>query len=215
MQYLASLDYDHLDNGVFLTALARSISQQEGVRPILLHGESSYTERIIQTGVMREDATIRSIKDLNHRLIALLADEGVATIGLNGYQRKFITLQNDTLSLDRNFFDSLPGEAALLISTLVYETGSNKPQAVPLPRLGAFLQQALDIEHHFIFSATDSDELFTKKEKPTEIKFEEMDEAFRKSYIPPEFHQFGHPLHLTTAAEFHRIPELDKSTFLN
>ncbi len=215
MQYLASLDYDHLDNGVFLTALARSISQQEGVRPILLHGESSYTERIIQTGVMREDATIRSIKDLNHRLIALLADEGVATIGLNGYQREFITLQNDTLSLDREYFDSLPGEAALLISTLVYEAESGKPKAIPLARLGAFLQEELGVEHHFIFSASDSDELFTKEEKPSEIKFEEMDEDFSKSYVPPEFHRFGRPLHLTTAGEFHRIPDLEKSTFLN
>ncbi len=74
MDYIAVLDYEHLDNGMFLTAFAKALSQQKS-RGIILHGDSEYTERLIQTGIMREEATIRAMKDLNHRLVALFADE--------------------------------------------------------------------------------------------------------------------------------------------
>ena len=38
------------------------------------------------------NAIIRSIKDLNHRIVALLADNSVSGIGINGYQKNIIQL---------------------------------------------------------------------------------------------------------------------------
>ena len=188
MQYLAAIDYEHLDNGVFLTSLARSISRQQNVRPIIIHGDSEYTDRIIQTGVMRQEATIRSIKDLNHRLIALLADEGVSTIGLNGYQRELITLENETLSMDTGYLESLPSEAALLLSSLVYDKQSGTPKPVELSNFARFLKKNLPVSELFIFSASDTDEVFTGEAKPAKMLWQELDESYLSKYIPQEFH---------------------------
>lgn len=214
MQYLAALDYEHLDNGVFLTSLARAISRQSNVRPILVHGDSEYTERVIQTGVMRDEATVRSIKDLNHRLIALLADQGVSTIGINGYQRKLITLENNKLNLDKSYFDRLPSQSAVLLSTLVYDTNSGSPLPVELSRLTTFLRKELTIDEVFIFSASDSDELFTKEARPSEIKWDDLDNEYQATFIPKEFHRFNLPLRLTTAREFDSIPELGNTSLI-
>lgn len=214
MQYLAALDYKHLDNGVFLSTFARAISRQNNVRPIIIHGESEYTERVIQTGVMREDAVVRSIKDLNHRLIALLADQGVSTIGINGYQRELITLENDTLSLDKDYFDQLPSQSALLLSTLVLDKEKGAPAPVKLQKLASFLQEELSVDELFIFSASDSDELFTKEKKPSEMKWNSLDDTYLDEFIPQEFCRFNRPLRLTTAREFDSIPELDKTSLI-
>lgn len=214
MQYLAAIDYAHLDNGVFLSSLARSISQQNDVRPILIHGDSEYTERIIQTGVMREEATIRSIKDLNHRLIALLADQGVSTIGINGFQREIITLINGELNIDLDYFKSLPPEPALLLSTLVLDKESGKVRPVDLNRFADFLKGALLIEEFFIFSASEQDELFTEEKKPEKVGWQEMSEQFHTTFIPEEFQRYGKPVRLTTAREFDRIPILDKTSLI-
>lgn len=214
MLYLAALDYDHLDNGVFLTSFARSISKQKDVRPIIIHGDSAYTERVIQTGVMREEAVIRSIKDLNHRLIALLADQGVSAIGLNGYQREFITLENETLNLDSKYFESLPARPALLLSTLVFDKQTGKPKPVEITKFASFLRSQLEAEELFIFSASDSDELFTKEKKPSNMQWEKLDESYLTKFIPSEFHNYDHPLRLTTSREFDAIPNLDKTSLI-
>lgn len=214
MQYLAALDYEHLDNGVFLTSLAQAISQQKNVRPILIHGESEYTERIIQTGVMRDEAIVRSIKGLNHRLIALLADQGVSTIGINGYQRELITLENDSLSLDRDFFEGLPSKSALLISTLVLDKSSSRPTPVNLSRFASFLRTELEIDEFFIFSASDSDELFTKEKKPDKMQWDELDDDYQDAFIPREFKQYNRPVRLTTARDFNQIPKLENTSLI-
>lgn len=215
MQYLAALDYEHLDNGVFLTSLARAISQQNDVRPILIHGDSEYTERVIQTGVMREEAIVRSIKGLNHRLIALLADQGVSTIGINGYQREMITLENGTLSLDQNFFGSLPGQSALLISTLVLDASNGKPTPVPLAQLASFLRDELKIDELFIFSASDTDEVLINESKPDKMKWNDLDEEYQRLFIPKEFNEYGDPLRLTTARDFDQVPDLGKTSLIH
>lgn len=214
MQYLAALDYAHLDNGVFLSSLAQAISRQNKVRPILIHGDSEYTERIIQTGVMRDQATIRSIKDLNHRLIALLADQGVSTIGINGYQRELITLSDNGLHMDIDYFESLPSQSALLLSTLVFDKNTGGARPVELNRLAAYLNESLPVEEFFIFSASDQDELFTEEEKPAKVKWDDIDELFQNKFIPEEFHHFGKAARLTTAREFNRIPNLDKTSMI-
>lgn len=214
MQYLAALDYEHLDNGVFLTSLARSVSRQKNVRPIIIHGDSEYTERIIQTGVMREEATVRSIKDLNHRLIALLADEGVSTIGINGYQRELITLDGEKLSMDTDYLESLPSQSALLLSSLVYNKQTGSPQAVELSRFANFLKESLPINELFIFSASDTDEIFTGEEKPATMRWQELDKGYRSKYIPREFQNYEQPVRLTTARDFESVPKLDKTSLI-
>ena len=114
--YIAVLDYDHLDNGLFLKTFANAIANHKE-RGLILHSDSQYTDRIIQTGVMREDARIRAIKDLNNRLIALFADEGISAIGLNGYQRELISMAGDDITIDVEQLNKLPDQPVLLLSS--------------------------------------------------------------------------------------------------
>jgi len=215
MQYLAAIDYAHLDNGVFLTTLARSLGQlqdKKEVRPIIVHADSEYTDRIIQTGVMREQATIRSIKDLNNRLIALFADQGVSAIGINPYQRNLITLQEGELHIDRTFIDGLPEESTLVLSTLVYDMESRQPVDIGLQQLISFLSDQLSVEQQFIFSKSDEAEIFTDLSV-----LQEGDDKpeFRQKYVPEEFLDTSLPLRLITARDFNQLPKLDASIAIN
>ncbi|MGM0547034.1 MAG: hypothetical protein ACQEST_09960 [Bacteroidota bacterium] len=212
MKYIAALDYDHLDNGVFLTTLARSLSQQqssENVRSFFIHTDSEYTERIIQTGVMRREATIRSIKDLNNRLVALFADQGVSTIGINPYQRKLIVRKKGSLKLDHSFLDTLPHQSTLLLSTLVFNADSDEIEVITLPELLTFLQRELNADELFIFSKSEESELFTTSSEQTDLNWETLDEDFRSEQLPDEFAQLNSPVRLTNARDFNQIPNLE------
>jgi hypothetical protein len=218
MKYIAALDYDHLDNGVFLTSLARSLSQQQGnsdLRPIIIHSDSEYTERIIQTGVMRDEATVRSIKDLNNRLVALFADEGVSAIGLNPYQRNLITRQNETLTLDHSFLDTLPSQSVLLLSTLVQNAAEDKVEPLSLPRLATFLYEELQADELFLFSKADESEIFTNDKSGSDLSWDAMDPEFKEHQIPDEFTNFSHSVRLTTARDFNQLPNLEQTTAIN
>lgn len=216
MRYVAALDYDHLDNGVFLTTLARSLSQQqdkEKVYPIIVHGDSAYTERIIQTGVMRDEATIRSLKDLNHRLVALFADQGVSTVGINPYQRNFITFDDGSLQIDYSFLNTLPERSVLLLSTLVQDTGNNQPIALDLSKLATFLVDELNADQFFIFTKSKESEVLANENLPESLTWDTMDQSFRDKRIPDELSGLKCPVRLTTARDFNQIPDLN-STFL-
>lgn len=211
-QYIAALDYEHLDNGVFLTSLAASISQQQQVRSIIVHADSAYTERVMQTGVMREEAKVRSIKDLNHRLIALFADQGVSAIGINGYQRKFITLRDGGLHLDRSFYQGLPRQSVLLISCLVWNASTSSPVAISLAQMASFLRSSLEADAVFGFLKNDKSELFTLGNSAT-MQWDNLPSGFVDSNLPEELRAFNKPLQLTTARDFHH-PFNSKKTIL-
>src|SRR5690625_7351678 len=100
MDYIAVIDHDHLDNGIFLTSLARAIFGQSSERGLIIHGGSAYTDRLIQTGMFRSDAEIRASRDVNHTLVALFAAHGVSMVGLNGCQRSLIQRVGGQLKID-------------------------------------------------------------------------------------------------------------------
>lgn len=216
MRYLAALDFDHLDNGVFLTSFAQSLSQHQNkkdLRSIIIHSDSAYTERIMQTGVMRSEASIRSTKDLNKRLVALFADQGVSTVGINPYKRDFITLKEGNLRINHTFLEGLPKRSVLLLSSLVLDLEEDQPVKLELPRLGAFLFEELDIDECFIFSKSDKAEVFTHTDQPDKIHWDDMDNNFREEQIPDEFENLPFPVRLTSGRDFSQIPDL-KNTIL-
>lgn len=71
------------------------------------------------------------------------------------------------------------------------------------------------MDEFFIFSASDSDELFTKENKPDEVKWDELDNDYRNAFIPREFKQFNQPVRLTTAREFNQIPDLKNTSLIH
>lgn len=218
MKYIAALDYNHLDNGVFLTSLARSLSQQQDnndLRPIFIHTDSEYTERIMQTGVMRTEATIRSLKDLNNRLVALFADQGVSTIGINPHRRNVIVRRNNVLELDRSFLDTLPHQSVLLLSTLIYNTDTEEVEVLSLTELATFLYGELKADELFIFSKSDESEIFTSPPQKQNLDWKTLDESFRIKYIPDDFEELKHPVRISNARDFNQIPNLEHTITIN
>ena len=213
MPYIAVLDYEHLDNGLFLNAFAKSLAQHENPG-IIIHSDSKYTERIIQTGVMRTDARIRAMKDLNHRLIALFADHGVAAIGLNGYQKGMIRISTDEgLQIDSEQFRNLPPQPAMVISALAEIENSNQPEPVPLAEFAGMLKSALQLDDIFVFSAKENSEVI-KQDFPEKVSWDKSDSEFRNEQLPAEFRDSDLKLRLTTAGSFAKYPDLSESTYI-
>ena len=200
MDFLAVLDYEHLDNGVFLTSFARSLAQKKE-RGIVIHGDSEYTERIIQTGVMRKEARIRAIKELNHRLVALFADQGISTIAVNGYQKSMVTTDGDDLTINQDQINSFPPQPTLLLSNLALNKISKTPEPVSLPNLADRLSKLFNLSRITLFSIDDSAEII-KKEFPENINLQDANKDLIKDHIPKSFREYHGEVRLTTASSF-------------
>lgn len=200
MDFLAVLDYEHLDNGMFLTTFAKTLSKKER-RGLIIHGDSEYTERIIQTGVMRDEATLRSIKDLNHRLVALFADEGVSTIALNGYQKSTVLHNRGELSIDTAYLTNLPAQPMILLSSLAEDENTGKPVNVPLPLLAKSLQHSFKISEVTIFSKKDNIEIFSEK-LPRNVILTNENNDFVETHIPKSFQNYDQPVNIHSPSAF-------------
>lgn len=200
MDFIAVLDFDHLDNGMFLTAFARSLSRRAS-RGIIIHEDSEYTDRLIQTGMMREDARRRAIRDLNHRLVALFADQGVSTIAVNGYQKSLIRLNRGQILVDTDQIAGLPEYPMLLISGLADAGPNSPPAALPMADLAFTLGRNYPDADVVIFSAHGASGII-KEDLPKRVIPGETDKEFRNKYIPESFHQRSETVTLTTAEAF-------------
>lgn len=159
MRYLFILDYEHLDDGGFLKLLAKHIAGLGLENFMLLHGDSAHTQRIVQTGVMSDKARIRSIKELNHRLTALFADEGVPLIALNGFQRSTVRAAGHGYEIDGSYLSRLGSQTHVLLSSLA--AGPDGPAPAPLSTLAEALQEAVGFDYIIGFDASEqTDEIF-------------------------------------------------------
>ncbi len=213
MNYIAVLDYAHLDNAIFLTAFAKALKAHDTRKGIIIHGESEYTERLIQTGMMREDARIRSIKDLNRRLVALLADHGVSTIGLHGFQKELISRTENGLELNMDTFESLPQSPFLLLSTLI-RNQNDELEALSLTRLAAFLSDQLQNHVPVVFSMDEQEEIISEFKRPKQIAGIDLSAEFRQQYLPVEFHDFDQQFFLSSSGDFSTWPSNEKLTHI-
>ena len=200
MDFIAVLDYEHLDNGMFLKSFARALSKKKK-RGIIIHGASEYTERIIQTGVMREEAELRAIKELNHRLIALFADEGVSTIGLNGFQKSLITTDGKEIFVDKTQLHDLPKQPMLLLSNLGLNTSTGNKQTIPLPELAYTLKHELNIQEIVVFSKNESSDIIDEQLDDL-IRANEIETGLKEKHLPESFRNTTFTVRLTTANKF-------------
>ena len=153
--FLLLLDREHLDNGMFLRSLSDKLALKKNNRGIILHTDSAYTDRIIQTGVFREEAEKRSLKDLNNRLIALLADSGVPAIGLSGHKKGFVIQNTDgSLELDSSFLQKLPKGVHLVMNHLGLSS-DNESVIIPFQEMAHALWQSLSIQEVIAFRNDD------------------------------------------------------------
>lgn len=212
IRYIAILDYEHLDNGLFLTSFAKAISSHSD-RGLILHSDSTYTDRIMQTGVMREEARVRSIKDLNHRLIALLADQGVSAVGINGYQKELLSAGDHGVEVDIDTFNTIPNQPFLVVSSLIHSKHKAHPVAAPLPSIASALAKALKIDETYLFTRSDDGDIL-KKDLPANLSDVSDTESFVQDNVPKEFHSAYSGYKLTTPSDFGNYPDIKNVTNL-
>lgn len=208
--YVALIDFDHLDHPVFLKSLAQSLSAHKTRKGILIHGDSEYTNRLMQTGMMREDARERAIMDLNHRLVALFADHGVSTIGLQGFQKELIQKTDSGLQLNKRVFNDLPDSPMLLISSLIND--GKERTYIPPVELAEFLAEELKDHELVLFSQDHDSDIFTQRTNEKEVKWSELSEEFKEKNLSEEQLQITIPTILTTGISFSGWPEPEKAT---
>jgi len=214
MDYIAVIDYEHLDNGMFLSSFARAIAQQKESRGVIIHSDSAYTERLLQSGMFREDAIVRAIRDLNHRLIALLADYGVSAIGLNGHQRSLVSRTVDGVKLNVGQLTALPKTPHLLISSLTDVPGESRPGVLGLPNLAELLQKELNIPEVILFSMDDAEEMI-RRDLPGKVQKEDLDTHFSSSNIPFEFREIPFSFRLSSTHSFAGYPSIKGTTSIS
>ena len=223
MSYIAVLDFENLDNGIFLHAFAKALARHK--QPgLVIHGDSEYTNRILQTGVMREQAARRAIKDLNLRLTALFADAGVPAVAMHGFHRDAVmvsaerdkgTSWQDMITIRSERLTHPPG-TVLLLSCLagVSETdgasealsSTRTTQILPLPELARALMRELHIEQLILFSHAKGAD-FIKLELPETLSKSE-DRSFLEEHISRDFLESDLPFHLATPERFGREEHL-------
>lgn len=188
--FIAALDFENLDNPLFLKTFAEALRQFPNQKAIIVHGDSAYTDRLMQTGIMREDAIIRSIQDLNHRLVSFFADYGIACIGINGFQRGTIAVQSDgSLEVNIPFLESLPERTITIISNLVLDKPTEGKKVVPLSEVARLLAKKLSEDQVFIFSTDKKDHTFLKMavEMPKMGQIDEISLKKHENSVPKEF----------------------------
>jgi hypothetical protein len=208
MTYLGIIDYEHLDNALFLTTFAQSLDRHSYSEHncIMLHGDSEYTTRIMQSGIMREEAVKRSIRGLNNRLVALLADEGISAIGLNGFQRELITRKNGNLRIDANYLRQLPTEPVWLISSLIQDLDREERIPLELPEMTRLIGEALDLERVYLF-ARKEEGLFDEITAGDKYRWDDLPDDFKSTYLPEEFQNYEAPVRLTTGQKFGNLKD--------
>jgi len=208
--FIAVLDYKNLDNPLFLKSFAEVLNKMPKSNSFIIHSDSDYTNRIIQTGVMREEATIRSIKDINHRVVTFLADYGIACIGINGYQRDMIVSNNGEIIINQSLINRIPPKTIVVLSNLI-KRESGELHACPLPVLTKKLSEALGLGTIFIFSTAASSHVFTKSGN-SEAEILTFSDFSKKNYfmeLPDEFKSanitfnFSNPLYNNNLKSFY------------
>lgn len=195
MKFIAVLDFKNLDNPVFLKSFAESLRQMGPQQGIILHSDSAYTDRLMQTGMMRETAKLRSLQDLNHRLVSFFSDYGLACIGVHGFQKNAIVDKGNTLEINTHFFDKLPPNTHIILSALVGETDTTIKKAVTTGIIANALRQTFNIEHIYLFHTSNESNILVSngKSSPETIFFSPETQTELPESFPTESAGFDPP----------------------
>ncbi len=206
MLYIALLDYQHLDHSFFMKSFAEAMALQKECDGIILHGDSPYTDRLMQTGVMREEAIIRSTRDLNHRIIALLADSGISGIGINGFQREIIRKSDDDLIVKKNWLENRPAGIHLVLSNLVWNSDMKTIEPVPLSMIAEKINKTMECNYIIIFPNDEGPDHFVQKSTAPRNNYrKEM--SYTVDDIPDDLIPLPEECYFCTLAEFGKLPD--------
>src|SRR5690554_3733810 len=161
----------------------------------------------MQNGVMREEALPRATKDLNRRLVGLLADYGVSAIGLHAYQREMITKVDGRLKLNLDELLRLPDLPCIVLSNLICE--EDKLLAENLSSLASLFKKTIKNSEIVLFSLKEQDEILGIPAAKN-YEWNTISEDFQRESIPQEFHNYGNVVFFTSANAFMEWPNVEK-----
>lgn len=142
---LLFLDKKHLSDSLFMKLFGQKlVTFSRNKTVILLHGDSNYTEELHNNGMSIEDARIRATKEINQRLISLLADNGISAISMHGYHKNSISIQDGNVNVSNTIIQSLPPKVILVLSNLCMHTGNGN---LIEPFYPVKIAQALKADH--------------------------------------------------------------------
>lgn len=207
------LDRANLDNALFLKTFAESIKKINPGKSIIVHGDSAYTDRIIQTGQLRETAIQRSIQDLNHRLVTFFADYGIACIGINGFQKEIVQYLDGEIKVKTNEIERLPEKTVIVLSSLAHNKSDNKFIPLATTDLSVSLTKHLEIGNVFTFTTTSKLHFSADSTEKSDffLKSDVISELIEKLGYPADLiglhidHGLYKPLFLNNIRNFQRI----------
>jgi hypothetical protein len=215
MLVLVLLDREHLDNGPFLKSLAGIIAQLRDVRILFIHSDSEYTDRIMQLGLQRKVAVLRSTRELNRRLVALFNDEGIPCVGLNGFQMNSIHRTSEQLTVNADYLHSILIHTHLILSNLISEGNKNENSPAEPVVIAKELIKSLKPEHFIVFSMNETAKLFSADNsiagRPDQSGIMEV----KKELIPNEMEDSDLEFLLTNLKQFARLPDTDGMVKVN
>jgi hypothetical protein len=179
MRALILIDYIHLDNALFMKSLAQEIGRINDKHEVMLiHGTSPYQERLKAAGYEHNKARLRSSKELNRRMIALLADEGVAAVGIHAFQRSLFSRDNKSkqLMVNTETLKTMNLTSTLVLSN-VGQIDDDVYDLLSISEMAEALLRQTDYEYCFTFPAT---------EKMNVDLPDKLDQASRLNLLPEE-----------------------------
>lgn len=142
MSTLIVLDDAHMSNRLYMNAFGSAVKALMDEPVILLHDCATHTDALIQTGMMRRDASVRAARETTRKLVTWLADFGIAATGVHGDQRGLIRSGTEVLTLDADLFKTFPPNTLRVVNTLVSGT-DGAPDTRSLEELAGVLQSTL------------------------------------------------------------------------
>lgn len=189
------LDSKHLSSPLFMKLFAQKLKLvNQQYRLILIHGDSGYSSALIQNGASKSEAEIRAIKEINLKLISLLADNGIAAIGVHGYHKNIITLNHSDLQLSNSLSSLVPESVSIILSNLVQNNSTMQIELIPIHRMVEKLIQSNQIEHCLFFADVEQSDRSFKNNDPDPIEL--------LNTLPFEATSIQSPILLTTIKDF-------------
>jgi hypothetical protein len=115
--YILIINREQAGQTLFLKAVAKQWARQKRLRGLLLHEDNPRTELIIQQGVPRAEASRQVAREINHRIVDLLAEAGLAAVGL--HLEKIARFSDMEIKLDQKMIAKVPTGAHIVVSKVV------------------------------------------------------------------------------------------------
>ena len=167
---LLIIDKEHLNQPLFMKLFGQKLRSLKQVQAYILHGDNSYTDQLIENGMDAAKATERATKEINHKLVALLAENGISALGLHGYHREIVQQSIDNIiEVDSSKLKNHPDSVTLVFSHLIFDLASKSVQPAPLSTLANAIKRALNIDEILCFAVSEQVSQSFKNEPPSYI----------------------------------------------